>query len=66
MDVCGLGYVAIESPDPKAWLRFETGTLGLLVGDDWLAHEFCEGDIWGDQGLPAQAIRNFAIERESA
>jgi len=66
MDVYGLGYVAIETPDPKVWLRFGTEIVGLLVGDDWLAHEFCEGDIWGHQGLTAQAIRNLPIERESA
>ncbi len=34
----------------------EIGTGGLRVGDDWVAHEFCEGDVWGHRGLTADAI----------
>ena len=34
----------------------EIGCDGLLVGDDWLPSEFCEGDIWGHKGLDPETI----------
>ena len=53
----------MESP---AGFDVEIGTGGLLCGDDWLAHEFCEGDIWGHEGLTADEILQATLERERA
>ncbi|MBW2269397.1 MAG: VOC family protein [Deltaproteobacteria bacterium] len=30
MDIRGLGYVGFESPDPKQWLEFATGVIGMM------------------------------------
>ncbi len=36
----------------------EIGWDGLLVGDDWVEHEFTgDGDIWGHQGLGDEVMR---------
>jgi 3,4-dihydroxy-9,10-secoandrosta-1,3,5(10)-triene-9,17-dione 4,5-dioxygenase len=53
----------MQSP---AGFDVEIGTGGRLCGDDWLAHEFCEGDIWGHEGLTAEAILEATLEREEA
>ncbi|MCP4904497.1 MAG: hypothetical protein GY910_05915 [bacterium] len=42
----------------------EIGTGGLRVGTDWVAHEFCEGDVWGHQGLTAEAILKSTLRNE--
>lgn len=47
----------MESP---GGLEVEIGAGGLLVGDDWISHEFCEGDVWGHHGLTAEAIQASA------
>lgn len=38
----------------------EVGCDGMLVDDNWTAREFCEGDVWGHQGLTAEAIQQVA------
>jgi 3,4-dihydroxy-9,10-secoandrosta-1,3,5(10)-triene-9,17-dione 4,5-dioxygenase len=38
----------------------EIGWDGLLVGEDWVQSEFCEGDTWGHRGLTAEAIKASA------
>ncbi len=36
----------------------EIGCEGLLVGDDWVEHEFTgNGDLWGHHGLTAEAMK---------
>jgi 3,4-dihydroxy-9,10-secoandrosta-1,3,5(10)-triene-9,17-dione 4,5-dioxygenase len=41
----------------------EIGWDGLLVGEDWVQNEFCEGDTWGHRGLTAEAIKASAGPR---
>lgn len=43
----------VRSPDG---FDLELGAEGLQVGEDWVAHAFCEGDVWGHHGLTAEAI----------
>ncbi len=38
----------------------EIGCEGLLVDDNWLPSEFCEGDIWGHKGLDPETITESA------
>ena len=38
----------------------EIGCEGLLLDDSWTTNEFCEGDVWGHQGL-LEAIQQSAI-----
>ena len=38
----------------------EIGYDGLVVGDDWLPREFCEGDLWGHKGLTPENISESA------
>jgi hypothetical protein len=37
----------------------EVGCGGLLLDDSWRANEFCEGDVWGHDGL-IEAVQNAA------
>lgn len=39
----------------------EVGCGGKLVDDTWRANEFCEGDVWGHDGL-IDAVQNLAKE----
>lgn len=38
----------------------EIGFDGLEVTKDWMARQFCEGDIWGHRGLTAENIQESA------
>lgn len=38
----------------------EIGWDGMIVGDDWLPREFCEGDLWGHKGLDPETITKSA------
>jgi hypothetical protein len=36
----------------------EIGWDGLMVGDDWVEHEFAGGgDTWGHHGLDAESLK---------
>lgn len=49
---------------------FEIGYDGKLLDETWSANEFCEGDVWGHDGLveavleAGEAARNRAMQRE--
>jgi 3,4-dihydroxy-9,10-secoandrosta-1,3,5(10)-triene-9,17-dione 4,5-dioxygenase len=38
----------------------EIGCEGLLVDEQWLPSEFCEGDVWGHKGLDPSTITDTA------
>jgi 2,3-dihydroxybiphenyl 1,2-dioxygenase len=38
----------------------EIGAEGAIIDDSWVAREFCEGDIWGHNGLTAESISEAA------
>jgi len=38
----------------------EIGCEGLLVDENWLPSEFCEGDVWGHKGLDPATITDTA------
>jgi len=38
----------------------EIGCDGLLVDENWLPSEFCEGDVWGHKGLDPESITENA------
>ncbi|MCP5395259.1 MAG: VOC family protein [Sphingomonadaceae bacterium] len=42
----------------------EIGCEGLLLDDSWTPNQFCEGDVWGHEGLTPEAIAEMASELE--
>jgi len=36
------------------------GCDGILVDENWLPSEFCEGDVWGHKGLDPTTITETA------
>ncbi len=40
----------------------EIGWDGVIVGDDWLPRQFCEGDLWGHKGLDPETIVESASQ----
>lgn len=40
----------------------EIGCEGLLIDESWVPNQFCEGDVWGHQGLTAESISAMADE----
>ncbi len=50
------GTVSFYMQGPSGF-DVEIGWDGLLVGDDWIDHEFTgEGDLWGHHGLTAESL----------
>lgn len=44
----------------------EVGCGGLLIDETWIPNQFCEGDVWGHQGLTPAAIVEMATELKAA
>lgn len=44
----------------------EIGCDGLLIDENWTPNQFCEGDVWGHQGLTPEAIAEMAGELQAA
>jgi 3,4-dihydroxy-9,10-secoandrosta-1,3,5(10)-triene-9,17-dione 4,5-dioxygenase len=47
----------VRSP---AGFDVEIGCEGLLVDESWIPNRFVEGDVWGHQGLTAEALEAAA------